>query len=51
MSNQDDRKTKYRKISAEINNEFFELVDKKAHELRISKSELIRRALAEYLNA
>lgn len=51
MTELKERNKQYKKISAEITIDFFEQIDKKAHQMRISKSELIRQALFQFINA
>lgn len=50
MNEPKERKRQYKKISAEVTNEFFQQLDNRAHALKISKSELIRRALFNEIN-
>ena len=50
MSLQEGRTEQFKKISAEVTTQFYQQMNDKAHELKISKSELIRRALLNEIN-
>lgn len=50
MSNEERRKL-FKKISAEVPMKLFEKMDNKAREQKINKSELIRKALKQYISA